>query len=810
VSGLLQDLRHAARAFAKSPGFTLAALLSLAIGIGANTSIFSVANALLLRPLPYRDAERLAILWNRSPGLNITQDWFSTAQYFDIKTSHSGFEQLAIAIGGNYNLIGDGEPERVGTIRVSSNLLPMLGAGPALGRLFVAEEDSPGRPAAAVLSYGMWLRRYGLDSNVIGRSVTLNGQTYQIVGTLPERFSLPREVLPTLGGAEQAEILVSLPLAPNAANIRTREDYNILGKLKPGTSVQRAQVEMDALTARLRRDFPDVYPPNSGLTFSIVPLHEQVVGDARRTLLILVASVGFVLLIACANVANLLLSRAVSREREIAVRTALGAGRARLIRQLLTESLLLAFGGGVAGVLLAFWSLAALRSLGSKSVPRLAEVTIDARVLLFTLLLCALAGILFGLAPALRASRLDLNASLKDAARGSGGSTVWGRGNNLRRLLVAAELGLSLVLLIGAGLLIRSFAHLLNVPTGFNAKNVLTLSLTMNGRKYDKPQAVIDTYRQLADRLEHLPGVIAAGGVTSIPLSQMFAWGPITIEGRVPAAGESFLNCDERVVNGRYFQAMQIPLLQGRFFTDQDHLSSPRAIIVDEFMAREFWPGGDAIGKRVKLGGFTSNAPWQTVVGVVGRIKQDSLDADPRIALYLPQAQSPSRGMIVTVRAGSDPSALAAAVKKEIRDLDPDLPIYNLRTMAGRVDEFLAPRRFSTLLLGIFALVALALAAIGTYGVIAYLVTQSTREIGIRIALGATQRSILGLVVGRAMAVALGGVAAGLAGALALTRFLRGLLFGVAILLALVALAASYLPARRAARIDPMICLRYE
>ncbi|HEV8146493.1 MAG TPA: ABC transporter permease, partial [Bryobacteraceae bacterium] len=779
MNGLVQDLRQAARAFANNPGFTLAALLSLAIGIGANTSIFSVANALLLRPLPYRDADRLAILWNRSPGLNITEDWFSTAQYFDIKNSQSGFEQLAIAIGGNYNLTGDGEPERVGTIRVSANLLPMLGASPALGRLFVAEEDAPGRPATAVLSYGTWQRRYGRDPKVLGRSITLNGQTYQIAGVLSERFSLPREVLPTLGGAEQAEILVSLPLASNAATIRTREDYNIMGKLKPGVTVQQAQVEMNALTGRLMRDFPEAYPPNSGLTFSIVPLQEQVVGNVRRTLLVLIASVGFVLLIACANVANLLLSRAVSREREIAVRTALGAGRGRLIRQLLTESLLLAFGGGVTGMLLAMGSLAALRSLGSKSVPRLAEVSIDARVLLFTLVLCALAGVLFGLAPALRASRLDLHTSLKDAARGSGGSTVWGRSNNLRRLLVAAELALSLVLLIGAGLLIRSFAHLINVPTGFNSRNVLTLSLTMNGRKYDKAPAVIDTYRQLADRLEQLPGVIAAGAVSSIPLSQMFAWGPITIEGRVPAAGEKFINCDERVVNGRYFQAMQIPLLQGRFFTGQDNLTSPRVIIVDEFMAREFWPAGDAIGKRVKLGGLTANAPWQTIVGVVGRVKQDSLDSDPRIALYMPQGQSPARGMIVTVRAASDAGALAAAVKKEIRDLDPDLPIYNLRTMTERVDEFLAPRRFSTLLLGTFAFVALALAAIGTYGVIAYLVTQSTREIGIRIALGATHRSILSLVVGRAMVVVLVGVAVGLAGAFALTRFLRGLLFGV-------------------------------
>ncbi len=817
-----EDARYAFRTFARSPGFTLAALLSVAIGIGANTSIFSVANALLLRPLPYPDAARLVILWNRSPGLNITQDWFSTAQYFDIKTGHSGLEQVAIAIGGNSNLTGDGEPERVSAIRVSSNLLPMFGARAALGRLFVSEEDAPGRAATAVLTYGMWARRYGSDPRIIGRSITLNGQTYQVAGVLPQSFALPLEVLPILGGTEQAEILLPLPLAPAAAAIRTREDYNIVARLKPGVTVERAQAEMDAITARLRREHPDVYPPNGGLTFGIVPLLEQVVGDIRRTLGILLGAVGFVLLIACANVANLLLSRAVGRQQEIAVRTALGASGARIVRQLLTESVLLALGGGVLGILLAIWSMHAIHVLGTQSVPRLQDVAIDGRVLLFTLSLSILSGILFGLAPALRVSHLDLHATLKDASRGSAGtSAVWGRGNNVRRLLVVSELALSVVLLIGAGLLIRSFARLQTVAPGFNPRNVLTLGLTMNGRKYNDTPAVLNAYRQIWERVERLPGVSAAGGIQPLPLGALWAWGPITVEGRIPRAGENFLNCDLRVVGGHYFQAMEIPLLRGRFFSDQDTATNPRVIIVDEFMARELWPKQDAIGKRVHSGGLESKSPWQTVVGVVGRVKQYSLDSDSRIAMYIPHTQNPSRALTVVLHSASDPAALTATVKREIREMDPDLPVYAVRTMTDRVDESLARRRFTMSLLGVFAGVALILAAVGIYGVMAYLVNQGTRELGIRIALGATERGILALVVRQGMTLALTGVAAGLAGAIALTRFLRSLLFGVdatdpltfagiALLLAAIALLASYIPARRAARIDPMVSLRCE
>jgi predicted permease len=817
----MADIRFALRSFAKNRWFTLVAVLSLAIGIGANTSIFSVANALLFRPLPYDSPDRLVILWNGSPGLGITQDWFSTAQYFDIKTGHHGFEQVAIAIGGNYNLTGQGDPERVGVMRVSSNLLQMLGARPAFGRLLTPDEDSPGRPSTAILTDGMWARRFGRDPHTIGKSVIINGQSYEIVGILPQSFSLPQEVLPLLDGTEQAEIFLPLPLTPAAASlVRDHEDYNIVAKLKPDVSLPQAQAEMDTITAGLRREFPENYPPNGGLTFSIVPLLEQVVGNVRRSLWVLLGAVGFVLLIACANVANLMLARAVARQQEIAVRTAMGATRWHILRQLLTESVLLSLSGGALGIFICLFSMRWIHVLGIKSIPRLQGVGIDGRVLLFTLLLSVCSAVLFGLVPAWRVSRLDVNSTLKDTIRGSAGaSAVWGRGNNFRRLLVVSELALCVVLLIGAGLLIRSFTRLQNVSPGFNPQGVLTFDLTMTGQRYDDKKAVLNTYRQLWDRLEHSPGAIAAGGVTSMPLSEAFAWTPITVEGRMPLPGEKFLNADERLVGGHYFEAMEIPLSRGRFFSEQDDMTKPIAVIVDEYMADQLWPGQDPIGKRIHIVQLESKDPWQTVVGVVGRVKQDSLDSNPRIAFYLAHTQFPTRAMTVAFRGRTNPAAMLAASKKELRNLDPDLPMYSVRTMEQRVNESLAQRRFSMLLLGVFASVALALATIGIYGVMAYLVNQGTRELGIRIALGASPRNILTLVVRQGMVLAFAGVMLGLAAAFLLTRLIRSLLFGVeafdpitfagtSFLLAIVTLLACYIPAQRAARIDPLISLR--
>ena len=800
----------------------MAAIFSIAIGMGINVAIFSVINALLLTPLAYQDPERLVILWNRSPGLNITEDWFSTAQYFDIKSGHHGFEQVAIAIGGNENLIGEGNPERVGTIHVSSNLLTMIGTRPALGRLFLPEEDALGHTATALLSYGTWARRYGSDPRVLGKTIVLDGKPYEVVGVLPQNFSLPREVLPTLGGAEQAEILVPLGLGPEAATNRDHEDYNILGKLKRGVSIEQARAEMDTITAGLRQDHPDLYPPNGGLTFGIVPLREQVVGDTRRPLLVLFGAAGFVLLIACANVANLLLSRAVARQQEITLRSVLGAGRGRIVRQLLTESIALALTGGVVGALLAELAMVTIRSLRPANVPRVQDIQLDWHVLLFSFLLALISGLLFGLVPALRLARMDPNTTLKSSARStSEKGTLWGRGRGVRKVLIVSEVALSVVLLVGAGLLLRSFASLQTVSPGFNADHVLTLGLTMTGHQYSDHQQVLNTYRELWERLDHLPGVSASGGITSLPLSQMYAWGPISVEGQVLPAGENFINADQRIVGGRYFEAMQIPLLKGRVFNEQDTAANPKVVVIDDYMAGQLWPHQDPLGKRIRLGSLTSNEPLVTVVGVVGRVKQYTLDTDSRIALYLPQLQYPAREMNVVLRSSADPTVETASVIQAVHALDPDLPIYAVHTMQARVSESLARRRFSMLLLVFFAVVSLALAALGTYAVMAYLVNQGTPEIGIRVALGASRFNILGMIVKRGMQITLAGVAIGLLGALLLTGLMRSLLFGVlpsdpatyivvSLFLIMISFLATYIPARRAARVDPVTCLRNE
>jgi predicted permease len=822
MSTLARDLRYAFRALGKSPGFTVAAILSLAIGIGANTAIFSITSALLLRPLPYQDSDRLVIMWNTSPGLGITRDWFSTAQYFDIKNGHHGFEQVAIAIGGSYNLTGDGDPERVGVTRVSNELLPMFGAKAYQGRLFTQEDDKTGSPNVAILTYGMWARRYGSDPKMVGRQIIINSHPYEVVGVLPRSFTLPREVLPTLEGTSQSDVLIPMRYAPNPAEDRGHEDYNIVGKLRRGVSLEQVRAEMETITARLRQAHPEVYPPNGRLTFIVLPLLEQVVGNVRHTLWLLLAAVGCVLLIACANVANLMLSRALARQREIAVRTAVGATATRIIRQLLTESVLLAVCGGILGVLFALVSVHWTRILGPRSVPRLSDVGIRADALLFTLLISVISGILFGLAPALRVASVNLLSTLKDSERGSAGtSAMWGRGNNLRRLLVIAELATSVVVLIVAGLLLRSFARLQQVDPGFNPGNVLTLELTMSGDKYKDPQVLRSTYHQLWERLERLPGAVSAGGVSSLPLSEMYAWGPINVEGHVLPPGEKFVNADERIVSGHYFETMEIPLLKGRLFTDQDTTDKPRVLVVDDFMAQQLWRNEDPLGKRISFGDLSAKPEWATVVGVVGRIKQDALDSDSRMALYMPEDQFIGRAMNIVLRTSTDPASMASAVNHELHELDRDLPTYRVITMDQRIAESLSRRRFTTILLTLFSGLALALAAVGIYGVMAYLVSQGTRELGIRMALGATQPAILRLVIRQGMVLALCGVGIGLIAAVAFGRLVSGLLFGVrstdpvtfaaiALLLTAVALLASYIPARRAARIDPMISLRCE
>jgi predicted permease len=822
---LMQDVRYALRSFAASRGLTIAAIFSLALGIGANTAIFSVARALLLRPLPYADPDRLAILWNRSPGLGITEDWFSTAQYIDIGSSNTSFESVAIALGGLTTVTGSGEPERLGLIRMSASLLPMLGAQPLHGRLFTEADDAgaPGVPTVAILHYGTWMRRFGGDPAAVGRTINLTGGAYQIVGVMPPSFTLPREVMNTLGGAEEAEVLLPLPLGPQAAQRRNGEDFNIMARLKPGVSVAHAQAEMDALTARLREQYPDFYPPRGGLTFSVVPLQDEVVGDVRRPLLVLLAAVGVVLLIACANVANLVMSRALGRQREVAVRSALGANRARIVRQLLTETVVLALAGGVAGVLFAVWSMDAIRALGTGSIPRIGEIRIDWMVLGFSLLISTIAGVLVGLYPAARLGRIDAQHALKDGNRGASGPSLWGRGS-LRHLLVVAQLALCVMVLVAAGLLVRSFARVQDVAPGFNPSGVLTFQLSL-GTKFREPVRVYEAYRVLWEGLHQIPGVTAAGGVTALPLSQMFAWGPITVEGRTVTPDEKFINVDQRTVAGNYFAAMQIPIIKGRAFTDDDTPQTLQVVVVDQLMAEQLWPGQDPIGRRIRTGGFDVRAdtPWMTVIGVTGRVKQYTLDGpEPRMALYYSHKQRPARNLSVVVRASTaDPAALTPALRQAVKAVDPDLPIYGVKPMATRVSESLAQRRFAVALLSLFAVLAFGLAAIGTYGVIAFLVSQGTREIGIRMALGATPERVSRMVVRSGMLVALIGIGVGLLGSVVVTRLVGSLLFNVRpydpltfvvtiAALVVMALVAAYVPARRAARIDPVVSLRAE
>jgi putative ABC transport system permease protein len=814
---LLQDLRFGARMLLARPGFTIIAVLTLALGIGANTTIFSVVNNLLLRPLPYRNSERLAIIWTHSPGANVAQDWPSPGQFSAIKSATSVFEELALAQGSSEILTGRSTPERLGVVWTTSVMFSLLGAQPALGRVFLPEEDTPGKPLTAILSYDLWQRRFGSDPKVLGQALTLDGKSYTVVGVMPADFSLGFEVMPTVGVVAQAEILLPLALSPERLSVQGDENYNILARLKPGTTITQAQTELNLATRRLEQQFPETYPPSRRFSFSIRPLLEQVVGDIRFTLYVLLGAVSCVLLIACANVANLLLARASVREREMAIRTAIGAGRWRVVRQLLTESVLLASAGGVLGLVFAVWGLALLRWLNPGNIPRISTISIDAGVLAFTSAVTVLTGVLFGLAPALRSSRVSLSETLKEGGRSQAGSGQ----HRLRNLLVVAEIALSLVLLIGAGLLIRSFIRVQQVEPGFAPHNVLSLRLSVEGTAYADKELRASFYQQLWERIRRLPGVEAAGGVSALPLSGGIGWGDITIEGYNPASGENMIQADQRIASVGYFETMKIPLIRGRFFTEHDGKESVQVAVIDQNMARTYWPNADPVGKRLKRGGATSTSPWMTVVGVVGNVKHYALDSDSRVAFYTPHLQVPIGWMCVAVRTSADPGGLAAAVTREARALDPNVPIYDVKTMEQLVSESLARRRFAMLALGLFSVVALVLAALGIYGVMSYTVAQRTREIGIRLALGAQTRSVLKLVVGQGMRLAVFGVGLGLVVAAAMARMIASLLFGVtatdpvtflviALLLAGVALLACYVPARRAAKVDPMVALRYE
>lgn len=811
---LWYDLAYGFRTLLKAPRFTVVAVLSLAIGIGANTAIFSVTNALLLRPLAYKDADRLVILWNRSPGLNVEQDWFSPGQYLDIKAENQVFENVATTIDSSFNLTGQGRPERVEGARVSSSLFAVLGVQPAMGRAFTQAEDEQGQPTTAILSHAFWQRQFGGDPGVVGKTLSLNSNAIEIVGVMPPNFTLNKEVMPTVNKISNAEILLSLPMGWGKRTTRTNEDYNIFGKLKVGATVTQAQADVDRIVSGMKQQYPENYPPGSGFMISVVPLLQQVVGDVRRSLLILLGAVAFVLLIACANVANLQLARAAVRQKEIAIRAAVGARRRRIIRQLLTESVLLSLFGGLLGLLLAFVGLQFVLRLGPDTLPRLDEIRIDSRVLGFTLVVSFITGIVFGLVPAFRSSRVDLNGVLKQSGRSSTGAGQ----NRMLSTFVVLEVALSLVLLIGAGLLVRSYGYILDANPGFNPRNVLSFRLSLPNSKY-KGSAVTNFYKQLAERIKALPGLDSVGTSYSLPMSSVaLAWGPITIEGYVPKNPTDFVMSNERFVSPGYFRAMGVPLVRGRLFDERDIKDSPQVVIVNENLAERFWPNQDAIGKRLERG---DKEPWRTVVGVVRDTKEFSVDKEPPISIYHPHEQFPIGTMFVVVRSNQSVSTLTSDIVREIRELDPELPAFEFKTMEQRLADSLTRRRFSTFLLGLFALVALTLAAIGLYGVMAYSVTQRTQEIGIRMALGAEPARIMRMVLRHSLLLVVLGVGFGTAAAFALTRVMSSLLYGIAatdkltfagptLVLLLVAVLATYSPARRAARVEPTVALRSE
>jgi predicted permease len=813
---LWQDMRYGARMLFKQPVFTLIAVLTLALGIGANTAIFSIVNGLLLNPLPYRNADRLAIIWTHSPGANVAQDWPSPGQFSALKSENSVFEQLALAQGSNVILSGNAEPERLGAVRASSAVFSLLGAQAMLGRVFLPEEDTPDKTLTVILSHGLWRRRFGGDPKVLGQTLTINGRGYTVVGVMPPDFALGYEVMPTVGSVAQAELLLPLPLSVERMNNHGDENYNVLARLKPGATTAQAQAELNLAVRRMEQQFPGNYPASRRFSFSIRPLLEQAVGDVRLALYVLLGAVGCVLLIACANVANLLLARAATREREMAVRAAIGAGRWRVVRQLLTESVLLSVVGGALGLLLAVWGLALLRWLNPGDIPRLAAIRIDNRVMAFTTAVAALTGILFGLAPALRSSRVNLSETLKE-----GGRSLVGGHHRLRNLLVVTEIALSLVLLIGAGLLIRSFLHVQQVEPGFAPQNVLSMRMSLVGPAYSDEARRVSFYQQLWERIRRLPGVEAAGGVSALPLTGGIGWGSVTIEGYNASSGQNMIQADMRSASVGYFETMKVPLIRGRFFADQDTKESQRVVIVDENMANTYWPNADPIGKRLKFGGADSDSPWMTVVGVVANVKHYALDTDSRVALYTSHLQGGAGSLSIAVRTTADPLGMAAAVTREARALDPNLPLYDVKTMEQWLSESLARRRFAMLMLGLFAVVAMLLAGVGIYGVMSYTVERRIREIGIRVALGAQTRDVLRLVVRQGMSLTGIGVTLGLTAAIAATRVMAGLLFGVratdpltfvliALLLALVALAACWIPAWRATKVDPMVALRCE
>ena len=806
LGDLKQDIRYGVRMLWKNKAFTAIAVVALALGIGANSAIFSVVNTVLLRPLPYRDPDRLVTVWEDNSKVGYPHDTPAPANYVDWRDQNQVFEGMAATADTSLNLTGAGEPERFDGKRVSANFFSLLGVDPQLGRGFLPEEDVAGANHVVVLSHGLWQRRFGSDPGIVGKSITLNGEAYTVIGVMPAGFQFL---------SEDVSMWVPIAFTPQQAAQRQSHYLKIVARLKPGVTLERAQSEMSTIAARLQQQYPD---SNADLGATVTSLHEEVVGNIRPALLVLLGAVGFVLLVACANVANLLLARAAVRQKEIALRTALGASRLRLVRQFLTESILLAALGGVVGLLLSVWGVSLLRSFIPQNISQVKAITVDAWVLGFTLLVTLLTGVVFGLAPAVQASRFDLNETLKEGGRDNASTRG---GNRLRAVLVVAEVAVSLVLLVGAGLLLNSFMRLRSVDPGFRADKLLTMSVVLPQQKYPDYARRRAFYTDMLRRVEALPGVRSAGVTNWIPLIRQGDSIGVAVEGQPTPPGKPHVIVT-RVVSPHYFGAMGIRLLEGRVFEEgKDRADSPCVVVVGESVARRFWPDG-ALGKRVSPGEPQRPEDWCQVVGVVNDVKQMDLAAEPKQQIYFSYEQADffaPRYLVVSTE--GDPLALASTVRKTVWDVDRDQPVSNVNTMEGVLAESIARQRFTALLLGLFAGLALVLAAVGIYGVMSYSMAQRTREIGIRMALGAQKRHVLKLAVGQGLKLVFVGIVIGLVGAFALTRLMASLLYGVSatdpatlviisLVLVAVALFASYIPARRAAKVDPLIALRYE
>jgi putative ABC transport system permease protein len=809
---LLQDLRYGVRMLLKNPGFTLVAVLALALGIGANSAIFSVVNAVLLRPLPFEQPDRIVTAWGRTLDAGERRSNVSYPDFADWRDQTQTLEQLAAYNTAGTLLRGTGEPEAINGTIASADLLPLLKVNPLLGRNFTREEDRADAAPVILIGYDLWQRRFGADPNIIGQQIRLSNNSATVLGVLPKGFRFPLYT-------SRTEYLQ--PLAPNIGeSVKKRSSYflSVVGRLKQGVTPAQAEIEMRAIGQRIEQQYPD---EGFRLGANIVSLHEDIVGNVRSSLLVLLGAVGFVLLIACANVANLLLARAASRHKEIAIRRALGAGRIRVLRQLLTESLLLSLVGGTLGMLLAMWGVDLLVAASPLDIPRLKEIGLDARVLSFTLAISALTGIVFGLAPALQASKIDLNDALKEGGRGS--TEGIGR-NRVRSLLVVTEIALSLVLLVGAGLMIKSFMRLREVDPGFNTKNVLTTGLSPSRVKYTEVEQQRNFLGEVLRRLESVPGVEAAGLVSPLPLSGNASSKTFTREGQPVVAG-NLSSSSFREISPNYFRAMGIPLMKGRVFSERDTQAAPLAVIVNETFVRRFFPGEDPIGKRILIGADATenpNPPPSEIIGVVGDVHHLGLDVEAGPEYYVSYQQDTLRRLNLVVRTRSDDvSGMTTAIRSAIKQVDQEQYIPAIETMDQLLAESVARRRFNMLLLGIFASLALVLAAVGIYGVMSYSVTQRTHEIGIRIALGAQTRDVIRMVVSQGMTLALIGVGIGLLAAFVVTRIMTSLLFGVsptdamtfgavAVGLSVIALVACLIPARRATRVDPMVALRYE